>query len=96
MSGGTTTTLLAGALVAALGWLGPALDAMDDHSAEVAQAQAIEDAQRAAQARQRFERAAQAVCGSQAAWREVSKGLVQCFDKRARPTVRRSTGGTER
>lgn len=89
---GVITGALSAALVIVLAWGGPALD---DHSAERDQARATEDAQRAAAARARFERAAQAVCGSQAAWREVGNGLVQCFDKRARPTVRRSTGGTE-
>ena len=95
MNNAVINTILATAFAAAMGWLGPALDVFDDHGAEVAQAKAIEDAQRAAQARQRFERAAQAVCGSQAAWREAGNGVVQCFDKRARPTVKRSVGGAQ-
>lgn len=84
------TLLLAAAMAGALAVLGPYLDGvtLDDHGAEVQQARDIEDAQRAAQARQRFERAAQLVCGSQAAWREAGNGVVQCFTKRGRPTMR--------
>lgn len=84
------TLLLAASMAGALAVLGPYLDGvtLDDHGAEVQQARDIEDAQRAAEARQRFERAAQLVCGVQAAWREAGNGVVQCFTKRGRPTMR--------
>lgn len=84
------TLLLAAAMAGALAVLGPYLDgvALDDHGAEVQQARDIEDAQRAAEARRRFEHAAQLVCGVQAAWREAGNGVVQCFTKRGRPTMR--------
>lgn len=82
------TAILAAAIAAVLAWLGPALDAIDDRSAEWDQARDLEDAQRAAAARHRFERAAQRMCGSQAAWREVGDGIVQCLTKRGRPTIR--------
>lgn len=80
------------AIIFALAVLGPYLDGVhiDDHSTEVEQARDLEDAQRAAQTRQRFEQAAQRVCGSQAAWREAGNGIVQCFTKRGRPTMRAS------
>jgi len=80
-----TTIALALAFCFVLSYLGPELD---DHGDEVEQARDLEDAQRAAQARQRFERAAQLVCGSQAAWREAGNGVVQCLTKRGRPTMR--------
>lgn len=84
------TLLLAAAMAGALAVLGPYLDGVhiDDHSTEVQQARDIEDAQRAAEARRRFEHAAQLVCGVQAAWREAGNGVVQCFTKRGRPTMR--------
>ena len=84
------TLLQAAAIAGALAVLGPFLDGvtLDDHGAEVQQARDIEDAQRAAEARRRFEHAAQLVCGAQAAWREAGNGVVQCFTKRGRPTMR--------
>ncbi len=74
------TALMAGALAV----LGPWLDGvtLDDHSAEVQQAKDLEDAQRAAQARQRFERAAQHLCGPQSAWREVDNNSIECTARR--------------
>lgn len=84
---GVITGALSTALVIVLAWGGPALD---DHSAERDQARATEDAQRAAAARARFERAAQAVCGSQAAWREAGNGVVQCFTRHGKPVGRKA------
>jgi len=81
------TALTTIAIAAALGWLGPALDGIDDHGAEVQQARDLEDAQRAAQARKRFERAAQRLCGPQSAWREISNGVIECKARRGLPST---------
>lgn len=89
MSGATTTVLMAVALVAALGWLGPALDAMDDHSAERDQASALEHLQRMDEQRTRFERAAQRACGPQSPWVEVSPGVIQCQTRHGKPAGRK-------
>lgn len=79
------TALMAGALAV----LGPWLDGvtLDDHSHEVQQAKDLEDAQRAAQARQRFERAAQTLCGPQSAWREVDHNSIECTARRGLRSV---------
>lgn len=78
------TAILALAAIALLAWFGPAID---DHSAEVAQAADIEHAHQAAAARQRFARAAQAMCGPQSPWSEPAPGVVQCHNKHGRKTV---------
>lgn len=85
------TLLQAAAIAGALAVLGPFLDGvtLDDHSTEVQQARDIEDAQRAAEARRRFEQAAQRICGPQAVWREVSQNVIRCVSKRG--IVGRST-----
>ena len=44
------------------------------------------EAIRAAQLRQKFERAASAMCGENASWTEVEPGTVQCLTKHARKT----------
>ena len=71
--------IMAAAMAWALGVLGPSLD---DHSTEVEQAKDLEDAQRAAQVRKRFEDAAQRICGPQSVWREVSQNVIRCVSKR--------------
>ena len=63
------------------------LDGPTDHSTEVAQAQDLDDAHRADLARQRFERAAQAMCGENAAWSELEGGAIQCRTKHGRKTI---------
>ena len=63
------------------------LDGPTDHSTEVAQAQALDDAHKTEAARLRFEAAAQAMCGPQAAWRAVDQTSVQCLTKRGRKTI---------
>lgn len=78
------TAILALAAIALLAWFGPAID---DHSAEVAQAADIEHAHQAAAARQRFARAAQVMCGPQSPWSEPAPGVVQCHNKHGRKTV---------
>ena len=80
-----TSATLALLFAALLGIVGPALD---DHGDEFAQAANIEDAIRTEQAQARFERAAQAMCGQNAAWRLTSTpGEVQCLTKHGHKTI---------
>ena len=83
------TLLLAAAVIGALGVLGPYLDGIhiDDHSTEVEQAKDLEDAQRAAEARKRFEKGAQHLCGPQSSWREISNGVIECKARRGLPST---------
>lgn len=72
------------AIAALLGILGPG---MDDHSDDYAQLANIEAAQQEAAERVRYERAAQQLCGANAAWRETADGsAIQCFTKRGHRT----------
>lgn len=59
----------------ALAYVGPRLD-----ESTAVHEDAI-SAQQAAQQRARFERAAQAMCGENAGWRELEGGAVQCHLK---------------
>ncbi len=64
------------------------LDGPTDHSTEAAQAQALDDAHQAAQARLRYERAAAMACGGEnAAWSELDGGAIQCRTKHGRKTI---------
>lgn len=76
--------LLTAAMAWALSVLGPYLDGvtLDDHGAEVQQAKDLEDAQREAEARRRFEQGAQYLCGPQSAWREVAHNRIECTARR--------------
>lgn len=65
----------------ALAYVGPRLD-----EATAVHEDAI-SAQQAAQLRARFERAAQAMRGENAGWRELEGGAVQCLTKRGHKTV---------
>jgi len=71
----------------ALSALGPALDGVDDHHAEYAQADDLQAALNRARDEKRFAQAAQAMCGPQAAWQQLHDGSVQCRTKYGRPTV---------
>lgn len=82
-----TPWILASLLVVALAALGPALDHMDDHSAEFAVADDLQAAINRAVAEQRFARAAQDLCGPQAAWQQLADGSVQCRTKYGKPTI---------
>ena len=86
------TILLTTAMAGALAVLGPYLDGvtLDDHSTEVQQAKDLEDAQRAAVVRQRFEVAAHHLCGPQSNWREVSNNVIECTARRGLRSVRLS------
>lgn len=76
--------LLALALVALLAGVGPAID---DHSAERAQADSLQDSIKAEAAQARFAKAAQAICGDNAAWLDLGGGAVQCLTHRGRKTI---------
>ena len=73
------------ALICALAWFGPALD---DHSADAAQAADLEAAQHQASAQARYDAAVQHLCGSNAAFMELADGEIQCKTKRGTPTRR--------
>lgn len=75
------------AVVFLLSWLGPAID---DCSAERDQASAMEYLQRQAGQRDRFERAAQRMCGPQSPWIEVSPGVIQCLTRHGKPAGRKA------
>ncbi len=79
------TLLLAMATITLLAWLGPAID---DHSAEQAQADDLQAAQQQADAQRRYEAAVQNVCGPNAAWMALQDGAIQCTTKRGTPTRR--------
>lgn len=78
------TTLIAIAMAVVLCWLGPTLD---DHSAEFDQAVDLQGAINAAIHQQKFDRAAQALCGPQSPWVQLNDGSVQCKTKHGRPTI---------
>lgn len=83
----TLNWLMAGAVVL-LYALGSAIDdAIPDHSAEQAQADDLQAAIVASISQGKFERAAQAVCGPQAAWEQLRDGAVQCRTKYGKPTI---------
>jgi hypothetical protein len=86
MSRAAITAWAAAPLLALLmGWFGPVV--LDDHRAEWDQSADLQAAINTAVERQRFERAAQALCGPQAVWEQVHDGSVQCRTKRGRPTI---------
>lgn len=78
-----TTALALAALVLAC-WYGPSLD---DHGDEWDQAVTLQDAINEAIRQEKFAVAAQALCGPQAAWQELSDGSVQCRTKHGKPTI---------
>ena len=84
--------LLTVAMAWALSVLGPYLDGIhiEDHSTEVEQAKDLEDAQREAEIRYRFEQAARHLCGPQSAWREVSNNVIECTARRGLRSVQLS------
>jgi hypothetical protein len=84
----TATTWLAGlALALAIAALGCNLDGIDDHSAEWDRAVDLQDAINAAIHQKKFDQAAQALCGPQSPWVQVTDGSVQCSTKHGKPTI---------
>lgn len=63
------------------------LDGPTDHSTEVAQAQALDDAHAFEAARLAQQARVQRACGANAAWRERDDGHIQCLDKHGRKTI---------
>ena len=55
---------------------------IEEHSFERVQADSLQDAIKAEVVQARFARAAQAICGENAAWVDVGSGVVQCTTKR--------------
>ena len=82
----TATNWLAGITVALLISASINLD-IDDHNAEIDQAVDLQAAIVASIAQERFDRAAQAVCGPQAAWAQLNDGSVQCSTKHGKPAI---------
>ena len=63
------------------------LDAPTDHSAERAQADALNDALKTEQARLKLAKRVVEQCGVNAVASELGGGLVQCADKHGRKTI---------
>lgn len=78
------TALTTLAIVGILG-LGTTLD---DHSAEQAQADDLQQAQQQAAAEHTYRTAVQRLCGPNAAWMELQGGAIQCTTKHGKPTTR--------
>lgn len=83
----TLNWLMASVLVLVLGLAHYLDDAIPDHHAEQAQADDLQAAIVASISQGKFERAAQAVCGPQAAWEQLRDGAVQCKTKYGKPTI---------
>lgn len=64
------------------------LDGPSQYSTEQATAKSLKDAQNAASADLRFAKAAAAVCGPNAAAKDLGDGMVQCYTHKGRKTVR--------
>lgn len=64
------------------------LDGPTDHSAEHAQAAALDDAIKTEAAQARFARAGAAICGENAAVMDLGDGTIQCLTKRGYKTRR--------
>jgi hypothetical protein len=79
--------LLALAIAAMLS-AGCLLDGPSLHSTEQATASSLMDAQNAAAADLRFAHAAAAVCGPNAAAKDLGDGTVQCYTHKGRKTAR--------
>ena len=62
-------------------------DSIPDHSTEQDQAVDLQAAIVASIDQQKFDRAAQVVCGPQSPWVQLSDGSVQCSTKYGRPTI---------
>jgi len=80
-------TWLGALLIALLMGSSHLLDSEPDRRAEWRQADDIQDAINTAIEAKRFQQAAQALCGPQAAWQQTPDGSVQCKTKHGRPTV---------
>ena len=62
------------------------LDGPSDHQAAMDAAADAKATQREKAQQERFEKAAQSMCGSNAGWQLLENGTVQCFTKRGHKT----------
>lgn len=62
------------------------LDGPSDHQAAMDAAADAKATQREKAQQERFEKAAQSMCGSNAGWQLLENGTVQCFTKRGYKT----------
>jgi hypothetical protein len=76
------------ALIAAILSCSYLLDGPSDHSAEHAQALALKDAQKQEAADERFAQAAAAMCGPNAAAKDLGDSTVQCYTHKGRKTIK--------
>lgn len=83
----TLTAWLAGITLALVIGCAHYLDDIPDHRAEWDQAVDLQAAIVASIDQQKFDRAAQALCGPQAAWAQMPDGAVQCSTKYGKPTI---------
>jgi len=81
------TLTLALLFAAVLAGVGPALDGAHARLSEPEHPPEVQAAINAAIERGRFEAAAQALCGPNAAWAGLPDGSVQCRTKHGRPTI---------
>lgn len=70
-----------GAILVLLSVVGPKLDEIQTT------AEAIESSAKAQAKQERFEQAARAVCGENAAWQDIGGGAIQCFTHRGHKTL---------
>lgn len=68
------TPALVAALIVVMAWL-PISEVMEPTPPEISH-------------QLRFEKAAQAMCGSEAAWADLGNGSVQCMTKHGRKTIK--------
>lgn len=83
----TSPAILLAAFLAAALLLGPMLDGIPDQSAEWDTSHDLQVAIQQATARNRFEQAAQKLCGPQSPWEELPDGSVQCRTRYGKPTI---------
>ena len=76
------------AIIAAIMSCSYLLDGPDDHSAEHAQALALKDAQAQEAAEHRFAKATAALCGPNAAAKDLGDGTVQCYTHKGHKTIK--------
>lgn len=81
------STWLAACAIALLLGASHLLDGPTDHHAEWAQAQDLQDAIKTEAASARFDKAARAICGENAAWIDLGSGSIQCATKRGHKTM---------
>lgn len=87
MKSTTLNWLMAGAIVVLIGLMQHLDDGIADRHAEWQEAVDLQVAINQAIEQKKFDRAAQALCGPQAAWDQLADGSVMCRTKYGRPTI---------